>query len=122
MTARLQRRLGDGPLLVGADGTGLDAADCLGALHRRAGALVGRGVAAGERVAVLHPLSIDALILWWAIDHVGAVYVPLNPTWPPSMLRRARSARGSSTSSRRTPRSVRTRRSIDGGHVGLRGT
>jgi crotonobetaine/carnitine-CoA ligase len=94
MTARLQRRLGDGPLLVGADGTGLDAADCLGALHRRAGALVGRGVAAGERVAVLHPLSIDALILWWAIDHVGAVYVPLNPTWPPAMLRRVLTDRG----------------------------
>jgi crotonobetaine/carnitine-CoA ligase len=94
IAAHLQRRLGDGPLLIQADGKHLDAAGCLEAVGPLAGALAQRRVGAGQRVAVLHPLSVDALLLWWAIDHLGAVYLPLNPSWPPAMLRRVLTARG----------------------------
>jgi crotonobetaine/carnitine-CoA ligase len=94
VAAHLHRRVGDGPLLVDTDGRQLDATDCLAAVGPLAGALALRGVAAGERVAVLQLLSVDALLLWWAIDHLGAVYLPLNPSWPPAMLRRVLTARG----------------------------
>src|SRR5204863_8353916 len=54
--------------------------------HRLANALVGAGLAAGDRVAVLSKNSIEYVLLYYAAARVGVVPVPLNyrlapPEW-----------------------------------------
>ena len=46
---------------------------------RLAAALAGRGVGAGDRVAVRIEKSVNALLLYLACLRLGAVFVPINP-------------------------------------------
>jgi malonyl-CoA/methylmalonyl-CoA synthetase len=51
-----------------------------------AAALALRGVGVGDRVLVQVEKSVDALVLYLAALHAGAVYVPLNPAYTASEL------------------------------------
>jgi long-chain acyl-CoA synthetase len=69
-----------------------------GELRRRLGllrgALLARGVKAGDRVAVVGPNRIELVEAYLAVLGVGAVVVPLNPQSPPAELERERRAVG----------------------------
>jgi malonyl-CoA/methylmalonyl-CoA synthetase len=64
--------------LVSAEGRELDYAALLEQSGRFAGALIRRGVAPGERVAVQVDKSVDAVVLYIACLRLGAVFVPIN--------------------------------------------
>lgn len=59
--------------------------------------LAGQGCAAGEVVAVTGPRGADSIVVFLALEHLGAVYLPVDATWPParlaSVLRRGGAAR-----------------------------
>ena len=58
--------------------TALTGAELLAAVGRRAAALVGAGVAPGDRVIVQAEKSLELVLLYLATLRIGAVYVPLN--------------------------------------------
>ncbi|MDH5536887.1 MAG: AMP-binding protein, partial [Betaproteobacteria bacterium] len=45
--------------------------------------LVAWGIGRGERVAILAPKSIEAVVAIWAVLRAGAAYVPIDPNGPP---------------------------------------
>ncbi|QHY99221.1 Surfactin synthase subunit 2 [Streptomyces sp. S4.7] len=51
---------------------------------RLAGLLAGRGVGAGDPVAVMVPRSVEMVVAWLAVVKAGGVYVPLDPGYPVS--------------------------------------
>ncbi len=55
-------------------------------LWERAGALAsflrGRGLAPGDRVAILLPKTVEAITAMFASLMAGAIYVPIQPDWP----------------------------------------
>lgn len=74
------------PFLVFLDGTcwTFAAAD---AVARNAGrALHEVGVQQGENVASFLPNGVEALRVWWGLNHLGAVYAPINPAYRGQML------------------------------------
>jgi crotonobetaine/carnitine-CoA ligase len=83
----LAARAADDVLLV-TDDEWLTAEICRRRVATLASALADLGVGAGDRIATLQALSVDAVLLWWALDRLGAVYVPLNPVWTPRLIRR----------------------------------
>ena len=44
--------------------------------------LAGRGVAPGQRVALLLPRSVEAIVAMLAVVKTGAAYVPIDPAVP----------------------------------------
>jgi crotonobetaine/carnitine-CoA ligase len=94
ITRRLADRAGDDVLIVTADGTGRTARDCRDEVARRAAALAALGVRPGDRVATLQALHPEALLTWWAIDRLGARFLPLNPLWTPRLAGRVVGDRG----------------------------
>jgi glycopeptidolipid biosynthesis protein len=52
------------------------------AANRLAHVLAGRGVGPGERVALLLPRAVDAVVAIMAVLKTGAAYVPLDPAHP----------------------------------------
>ena len=66
---------------VGQDGADrvLKYAETHDRIENLAARLVGAGVKGGDRVAVRLPKSVDALLLFFAVLRVGAIYVPINP-------------------------------------------
>ncbi|MDD2857967.1 MAG: AMP-binding protein [Candidatus Nanopelagicales bacterium] len=60
--------------------------DLAAASARMAHALVGLGVAPGDRVAVQLPKSVPAIALHLACIRAGAVYLPLNSAYTPAEL------------------------------------
>ena len=80
----LHRWAGRRPDAIAAVGLGEDGsrrelsfAEASGQVARLAEALVGLGVAAGDRVAIYLPMSPDVLVASHACAHVGAVQVPV---------------------------------------------
>ncbi|MEK6297644.1 MAG: amino acid adenylation domain-containing protein, partial [Paraburkholderia tropica] len=76
-----------GDRLAAVDATGDERYADLGDRSARlATVLRERGLAAGERCAIMVPRSRDTLALILAILRVGAVYVPLDPAYPRAQL------------------------------------
>jgi crotonobetaine/carnitine-CoA ligase len=80
LTEHLAARADTDVLVVTRDHE-LTVATCRAGTGAIAERLIDLGVRPGDRVAVLQPLGVDALLLWWALDRIGAVYLPINPTW-----------------------------------------
>ncbi|MDA3642217.1 non-ribosomal peptide synthetase, partial [Mycobacterium xenopi] len=57
------------------------------AANRLAHLLTGLGVGAGQRVGVLLPRSVEAIVAIVAVLKTGAAYVPMDPAHPPARLR-----------------------------------
>ncbi|MBR0820201.1 AMP-binding protein [Bradyrhizobium liaoningense] len=58
-------------------------------VRRTAAALQRMGVAQGDHVLTWLPNSPDALRIWFAINYIGAVYVPMNIAWRGQVLENA---------------------------------
>ncbi|MEV0709976.1 AMP-dependent synthetase/ligase [Nocardia aurea] len=78
-----------------ADGTVLTCAELDTAVRAVASALLARGVAAGDRVAVLGRTTLEWALLDCAILAVGAVLVPVYPTSSPVQIKHILSDSGS---------------------------
>ncbi|MGY0503161.1 amino acid adenylation domain-containing protein [Nocardia sp. FBN12] len=72
-----------------------DATRTLGALtyaeldersNRIARFLIGRGIGAGDLVAVGIPRSIESVLAVWAVTKTGAGFVPVDPNYPPDRV------------------------------------
>lgn len=76
----------DAPFLVEPGATGRTYGSQFDQATRMAAALADRGVVPGDRVAVTVEKSPDAVGLYLACLHAGAVYVPLNPAFTPAEI------------------------------------
>ncbi|AHH15621.1 non-ribosomal peptide synthetase [Nocardia nova SH22a] len=56
------------------------------ASSRLARELIGRGIGAGDVVAIGIGRSIESVLSVWAIAKTGAAYVPVDPTYPPERI------------------------------------
>ncbi|MFF2395146.1 amino acid adenylation domain-containing protein [Nocardia sp. NPDC058114] len=72
-----------------------DAARTLGSLtyaeldersNRIARFLIGRGIGAGDLVAIGIPRSIESVLAVWAVTKTGAGFVPVDPNYPPDRV------------------------------------
>jgi carnitine-CoA ligase len=72
-----------------ADGTRWTYAQTLRETIRTANALRALGVRQGERVMVWLPNSMECLKVWFGLNHLGAVFVPLNLAYRGNLLRHA---------------------------------
>ncbi|WP_280262022.1 AMP-dependent synthetase/ligase [Nocardia abscessus] len=81
--------------LCDADGTQLTSAEVDRRARALASALAGRGVAAGDRVAVLGRTNLSWVLLDCALLALGAVVVPVYPTSSPSQIEHILSDSGS---------------------------
>jgi acyl-CoA synthetase (AMP-forming)/AMP-acid ligase II len=77
LIARAVRHFGDRPCLVEGDRT-LSFADFDRETRRFAAAMLGLGLARGDRVGVLLPNGIDALVAYYGLARAGLVRVSLN--------------------------------------------
>jgi len=98
----------DAPALYGGDGAAVSFGGLAAAAGRLATVLVERGVAAGDRVAVLAPNSVEFVVGHLAVLVAGGVAVPLNPAAPPPELGREAAA-------------VQPRLTLAAGHAGVTG-
>jgi carnitine-CoA ligase len=87
LVERRAREQGHQPFATMVDGETLTYRDA----HKRglawASALASRGVGHGDRVAVMLPVSLDALTIWLGIAWLGAWTVPVNNEYRQQMLR-----------------------------------
>ncbi|WP_433034904.1 AMP-binding protein [Actinomycetospora sp. CA-053990] len=77
----------DAEALVFADGERLTVGALAERSVRHAAALLGLGLTAGDRVALLLPASADLVALLLAVTRVGAVAVPVNARYRPDEVR-----------------------------------
>jgi amino acid adenylation domain-containing protein len=78
----------DRPAVVGPDGRSVTYAELNRQADRVAGFLAARGVARGDRVAVVLPKSVEAVAALFGIMKAGAAYVPVDYTAPIERSRR----------------------------------
>lgn len=76
--ARQARENGERVFAVFEDGSRWTFAETLVQAESTAAALAARGVTAGNRVLVWLPNGADCLRLWFAVNWLGGVYVPIN--------------------------------------------
>jgi crotonobetaine/carnitine-CoA ligase len=74
---------------VFADGSTWTYAETLDVTIRTANALRALGVRQGERVMVWLPTSADCLRVWFGLNYLGAVFVPLNLAYRGNLLQHA---------------------------------
>ena len=74
---------GNAPALLNPRGEDWSYAELDAAVGRMAGALVARGVGAGDRVLAQVPKTPQAVALYLACLKVGAVYAPINTAYTP---------------------------------------
>ena len=77
----------DAEALVFADGERLTVGGLADRSVRHAAALLGLGVGAGDRVALLLPASADLVALLLAVTRIGAIAVPVNARYRPDEVR-----------------------------------
>src|SRR3546814_16659439 len=63
-------------------------ADIDSASTRLANGLLALGVKQGDRVGTLLDTSVEAILIWFAANKIGAVYVPVNAAYKRSEERR----------------------------------
>jgi carnitine-CoA ligase len=68
----------DRPFLAMLDGPALTYAETDRRVNRLAHGLLALGVAPGDRVLVMLPATVEFMLLWWAVNRVGAIEVPVN--------------------------------------------
>ena len=107
-------RLGDRRAVSATDGD-LTYAELRDRAQRVAGALVGLGIAPGDRVATMLPPSLDYLAAWFGVVWAGAVDVPVNVDFKGEFLRHVVGGLGGKGPDRRralarTPRRARPAR------------
>lgn len=84
---RRARERPEDPYLEDADGEGrLTYGQTWIAIRRWAGAYATAGVRVGDTVAVMAPLSPDAVCSWLGLAFIGAVEVPVNPALKGTLL------------------------------------
>jgi len=71
------------------DGTEWTYAQTRAKVRRAAAALQRMGIAQDDHVLTWLPNSPDALRIWFAINYIGAVYVPMNVAWRGQVLENA---------------------------------
>ncbi|WP_410874023.1 amino acid adenylation domain-containing protein [Nocardia sp. A7] len=80
----------DGLAVVLADATRTLGARTYAELDERsnriARLLIGRGIGAGDLVAIGIPRSIESVLAVWAITKTGAGFVPVDPNYPPDRV------------------------------------
>ena len=76
---RRAREMPDRCFVTFADGASWTFAELLAQTRRAAAGLQQLGVVQDDRVLLWMPNGADALRLWFAINYVGAVFVPINP-------------------------------------------
>lgn len=89
LSAVLQRRAAaqpDAPFAHFEDGSAWTFAQALAQTRRTAAALQRLGVKAGDHVNVCLPNDADAVRVWFAINWLGAVFVPVNLAYRGHML------------------------------------
>lgn len=74
-------RIGDRRIALFEDGTEWTWAECRAQVRAQAAALQSLGVRAGDRVIVWLPSSPALIRAWFAINYLGAVFVPLNTAY-----------------------------------------
>ena len=74
----------DRPALLCPQGKDMSYGQLDAAVQRMAGALVARGVGAGDRVLAQVPKTPQAVALYLACLKIGAVYAPINTAYTPS--------------------------------------
>jgi len=78
------------------DGTQWTYASCRDEVRRLAQGLQARGVRKGDRVFVWLPSGRPIVLAWFAINYLGAVYVPLNTAYKGKVLEHVINAAGGS--------------------------
>lgn len=76
----------DKPFVVLPDGTGVGYGTFRRDVRAIARALQDLGVAQGEHVLVWLPNGLEGLKVWFAINYIGAVYVPINTAYRGGIL------------------------------------
>lgn len=84
--ARHARERPDSTFAVFEDGTSWTYSDTLDEVHSAAAALAALGVRPGDYVGMWLPNSAEAVRLWFAINYLGAVFVPLNLAYRGALL------------------------------------
>lgn len=72
----------DRPAVSDLEETGLNYAELERASRGLAEVLLGKGIGKGDRVALVVPKSVEAVVAIWAILRCGAAYVPIDPNGP----------------------------------------
>ena len=73
-------------LLVFVDGSSWTYAEAQAIAGNAGRALATLGVRQREHVASFLPNGVDAIRVWWGLNHLGAVYAPVNPAYRGQML------------------------------------
>ena len=79
------RRRGGRPAVVGCDES-LSFAELRQRVRDTMDRFAAQGMAAGDRVAVMMPRRVEALVSMLAIMAMDAAYVPLDPQWPAARI------------------------------------
>lgn len=69
------------------DGRQITYAEFAGSVQRTAAGLAALGIRQGQTVTVWLPNGIDMLCVWFAINWLGAIYVPINTAYRGGVLR-----------------------------------
>ncbi|WP_227368849.1 malonate--CoA ligase [Halomonas sp. M20] len=85
--AERMRARGDADFITTREGQGYSYAEALDMSARLAGALIGLGVAPGDRVAAQVDKSPEAILLYLACLRMGGVYLPLNTGYTAEEIR-----------------------------------
>lgn len=79
--AHRARTHGDRPFLQPLDGDALTYAETDRAVNRLAHGLRAVGVARGDRVLLMLPNVVDFMLVWWAVNRLGAIEVSVNSAY-----------------------------------------
>jgi acyl-coenzyme A synthetase/AMP-(fatty) acid ligase len=77
------------PMVAGQSAEALTGTPLVQCIWQAAAALQRSGLRAGDSLLIQAPQSSEAFVLFWAAMQIGAVFVPVDATWPEYLLARA---------------------------------